>query len=593
MKKIWCEYKENVTILHKNLKRFIKYQVATKLLLAIILLPIFKVIFNSLMKSKGLTYLANGLVKKFLVSPQGVILVIVGFIFGLSIILIEIGGLIVISHQAVLQKEESSFFQVVKYSIGKMKSLLGVDGIFIILYLLIMTPIISGDHKTSILQDLKIPGFIMDVIEVNTAYTLYLMGVTILFVILAIRWMFCIHVIMLSDKKEKHALHKSSQIVKKNLKFIIKQSIGMNLIYLLVAGGIMIAYAILALIILVLLNEQLLEVAALILVSIGILLFGVFSFLFGPFEVIRVTKLYHKLQKNSLEDLTIAYNSKNNFINKLIGNKVFIGSIFIIGVITMSLYTHIVISEAENIKYKVDITAHRGSSKDAPENTLSAIDAAIKNGATFAEIDVQQTKDGKLVILHDKSFMRTTGVERNVWELTLEEIRQLDTGILFDEKFTGEKIPTLEEVIKYSKGRIKLNIEIKTNGHETNLVSEVVRVIKDMDLMSSCVVSSLDYPVLEEVERLEPRIKTGYILFVALGDLEKLTVDFYSVEETNVTEKFIEKAHAINREVHVWTINTEESMVNVLELGVDNIITDNVKMLSELIKGKRKGYIGY
>lgn len=593
MKNIWCEYKENVTILHKNLKRFIKYQIATKLLLAIILLPIFKLIFNSLMKSKGLTYLANGLVKKFLLSPQGVILVIVGFVFGLSVILIELGGLIVISHQAVLKKEESSFFQMVKYSIGKMKSLLGVDGVFIILYLLILAPILNDNHKTSILQNLKIPGYIMDVIEVNTYYTVYLISVTIICAVLAIRWMFCLHVIMLSDKNEKHALHKSSQIVRKNLKLIVKQSLGMNFIYLLVAGGIIIAFTILSLIIMLFLNEQLVRIAAVILVSIGILLVAVLSFLFGPFEVIRVTKLYHKLQDESLENLTIEYNSRHNFIDKLIGNKIFIGTIFIICVIIMSLYTHIVINEAENIKYKVDITAHRGSSKDAPENTLSAIDAAIKNGATFAEIDVQETKDGKLVLLHDKSFMRTTGVDRNVWELTLEEIKKLDTGILFDEKFAGEKIPTLQEVIRYSKDKIKLNIEIKTNGHETHLVSEVVRVIKEMDLISSSIVSSLDYSVLEEVEHLEPRIKTGYIMFVALGNLEKLTVDFYSVEESNVGEKFVEKAHAINREVHVWTINTEESMLNVLELGVDNIITDNDKMLSELIKSKRKGNIFY
>lgn len=238
-----------------------------------------------------------------------------------------------------------------------------------------------------------------------------------------------------------------------------------------------------------------------------------------------------------------------------------------------------VLDYIDNIKSDIKITAHRGSSKYAPENTLAAIDVAIKNGSDFAEVDIQETKDGEIVILHDKNLSRTTGLDKNIWEVTLDEIKELDAGIWFNEKFKGSRIPTLEELIDYSKGKIKLNIEIKTNGHEKTLIPKLINLIKEKDVLDSCVVTSRDYNALQELEAIEPKIKTGYILYVTVKNLRNLNVDFYSVEETYVTKEFIKLAHKIGREVHVWTINEENDMEKFINLGVDNIITDNDRIL--------------
>lgn len=238
-----------------------------------------------------------------------------------------------------------------------------------------------------------------------------------------------------------------------------------------------------------------------------------------------------------------------------------------------------VIDYIDNIKYDIKITAHRGSSKYAPENTLAAIDVAIKNGSDFAEVDIQETKDGEIVILHDENLSRTTGLDKNIWEVTLDEIKELDAGIWFNEKFKGSRIPTLEELIDYSKNKIKLNIEIKTNGHEKTLIPKLINLIKEKDIIDSCVVTSRDYNALQEIEAIEPKIKTGYILYVTVKNLRNLNVDFYSVEETYVTKEFIKLAHKIGREVHVWTINEVNDMEKFINFGVDNIITDNDKVL--------------
>ena len=113
----------------------------------------------------------------------------------------------------------------------------------------------------------------------------------------------------------------------------------------------------------------------------------------------------------------------------------------------------------------------------APENTVSALKSSIECGADFAEIDVQETKDGKLILLHDNSLKRTAGVQKNVWDMTLAQIRKLDAGTSFHKRFRGEKIPTLEEVLEFFKGKLDLNIEIKYNGKNKGIVNKVVRAI--------------------------------------------------------------------------------------------------------------------
>ncbi|WP_432666683.1 glycerophosphodiester phosphodiesterase [Wukongibacter baidiensis] len=588
MKVFWREYKEIIQVLRMNLSRFIKYQIATKLLLGIILVPFFNWCFNSLMRSKGYSYITNGLVKKFLISPQGLLLVILGIAFALVVVLIDLGGLIVLSYQALNKKEESSFYQIAKYSIQKIKYLAGLDGLFIVFYLMLIAPMIDSNLKTSILKQLKIPGFIMDVILSKTSYTVYLSLAIIIFVVLSIRWMFSIHVIMLSDNKEKHAFRKSGKLVERNIKYIFKRSLGINLINLIILVILILLSLLVSIALLSFTKGEYVEVVVTVLFSIGLLILFAASFIITPFQILLLTKLYINIQDEPIPDIKLEGNKKRNFIDKIIVNKTFLIIICVMSIVVTSFFVYVFYEVLENTKYNVDITAHRGSSKDAPENTLAAIDAAISNGASYAEIDVQETKDGKIILLHDKSFLRTTGVNKSVWEVTLEEVKDMDAGSIFDESFKGERIPTLEEVIEHSNGRIKLNIEIKTNGHESNLVGEVVRIIKEKELIDACVVTSLNYEALEMVEKLEPRIKTGYIMFIAIGDLEKLNVDFYSVEESNVNDKFVEKAHSIGREVHVWTINTRESMENVLKLGVDNIITDNDKMLSDLIRDKNQ-----
>ncbi len=195
-----------------------------------------------------------------------------------------------------------------------------------------------------------------------------------------------------------------------------------------------------------------------------------------------------------------------------------------------------------------EITAHRGGAWKAPENTISALQYTIDSGADYAEVDVQETKDGELILLHDDSLKRTAGVKKNVWDMTLKQIEKLDAGASFHKKFRGEKIPEFTEVLKFCKGRLDLNIEIKYNGKNKGIVNKVVRAIKENHFEDHCVVTSMNYQFLKQIKKIAPEIRTGYIMTMTYGGVQGMeAADFFSVKHTYVDEKFVTQAHALGK----------------------------------------------
>jgi len=578
MKEIWMVFKQSIFILKQNIMRFIKYQVATKMLLSFFLLPIFYWTITLLMKSKGYSYLINAPMRIFLLSPQGIIIILLGLIFGLMVILIEFGGLILISYQVITKQKESSFLTILKYSLYKIRYLLSIDGFFIVFYLFIIIPLINSNLKISIFKQLKIPGFIMDVINLNLLYQIYLGIVLVIFIILASRWIFVLPIILLNNNKVKYPLKESAKLLKQNYKYIFKYAI------LIIAFNITMFFMISSFLLLVL-PKFCFEIVMPLIISGGFILS---LFIVAPFYAILFTRLYIIIKGEESIEVFLAIKDRDTVIDKLLNNIKLSVLIFVLLVIMISFYTYAFIDKVDDLGYDVEITSHRGNTINSPENTLAAIEEAINNGADFAEIDVQETKDLKLILLHDKSFKRTTGIDKSPWELTINEIKELDAGSWFGNEYIGEKIPTLKEVIDCSKGKINLNIEIKTDKHNKNVAREIIKIIKENGIIDSCVVTSLDYTVLEKIEKYEPKIKTGYIMYIAIGDLSKLNIDFYSVEEALINKKFIVDAHNDDREVHVWTINTIESMKNILQFDVDNIITDNVKEVKQFMENNGK-----
>jgi glycerophosphoryl diester phosphodiesterase len=228
-------------------------------------------------------------------------------------------------------------------------------------------------------------------------------------------------------------------------------------------------------------------------------------------------------------------------------------------------------------------TAHRGSSAVAPENTMSAILQAIEDGADYAEIDVQETADGHLVVIHDEDFMRLTGDPRKVYDLTLAEYEGIDAGTWFSDSFAGEPVPSLDAVIEACRNKIKLNIELKVTSGESQLAERVVALLHEKDFVEQSVVTSLDFNSLQRVRAVDPDIQVGFIIFQTLGNPERLEVDFFSMGTRFARRDVVVACQNAGKEVHVWTINDRATMGRFIDLGVDNIITDYPADLAEVL----------
>jgi glycerophosphoryl diester phosphodiesterase len=235
----------------------------------------------------------------------------------------------------------------------------------------------------------------------------------------------------------------------------------------------------------------------------------------------------------------------------------------------------------------ITVTAHRGASIEAPENTIAAVRGAIEAGADFAEIDVQQAGDGTIVVVHDANLKRLAGVDVNVWQAPYEALAKLDVGSHHSKAFAGERIPTLEQTLDFARDKIRLNIELKTNKNENErFIPDLVDLLRKKDWFERCIVTSLELHFLQQVRKLEPKVRIGIIITAKVGAGHDLDVDIYSVQPLIATSDFIRRAHADGREVHVWTVNERADMERFADRAADSLITDAPKLARQVLDAR-------
>ncbi len=214
---------------------------------------------------------------------------------------------------------------------------------------------------------------------------------------------------------------------------------------------------------------------------------------------------------------------------------------------------------------------HRGARAYEPENTLRSFRRALELGVNAIEFDVRRTKDGELVVIHDNKVDRTTDGKGLVNELTLKEIKELNT-----EK--GEKIPTLEEALDFLDRKVKLLIELKETGFE----DKVLEVIKSKGLEDNVIIISFHEEALRRIRELSDKIETGLIyvkhknpIKAALSLKAQYLLPLYRFTHSTL----IKKAHENGLKVIVWTINTLEEAQEYARKGVDGIASDKPDIL--------------
>ncbi|MFB4265480.1 glycerophosphodiester phosphodiesterase [Nonomuraea sp. GTA35] len=241
--------------------------------------------------------------------------------------------------------------------------------------------------------------------------------------------------------------------------------------------------------------------------------------------------------------------------------------------------------------------AHRGASAYAPENTIAAFELAAAQGADLFELDVQETKDHELVLMHDTTLSRTTNAEQvfpglspwNVGDLTLDQIRELDAGSWLSDKYDGERVPTLGEALREMSGSgMGLLLEVKAPeryaGIEARITAELRRHPSWL-APGKLVVQSFNWDSMRTFDRLLPEVPIGLLGTPSTGELPGLAkfADQINPPYTTLTASYVRRVHALGLDVLTWTVDSPAAMRRMIGYKVDGIITNRPDVLRDVL----------
>ncbi|WP_034518746.1 glycerophosphodiester phosphodiesterase [Actinomadura sp. WAC 06369] len=249
--------------------------------------------------------------------------------------------------------------------------------------------------------------------------------------------------------------------------------------------------------------------------------------------------------------------------------------------------------------------AHRGASGAAPENTLAAFRAAARMGADMVEVDVQETKDHALVLLHDSTLARTTDVEdvfpeRKPWKVsdfTLAEVKRLDAGSWFGKRYAGERVPTLTEAMREMRGSgLGMLVELKDPAKYPGVERRVAEALRADAYWTSpdprrLVVQSFDWASVRRFDAIMPGASTALIGRPKASALRghAAYADQVNPDHRDLTAAYVDKVHAAGMDVLTWTVNDAKGMRKALGLGVDGVITDRPDVWREVMAAAGSG----
>lgn len=567
-------------------RRFTKYQIVTRLFLALIILPIYRKVFSFLMRSRGFDVFANNRIQEFLFSIQGFVGTLFLILTVTVIIFIEIGGIVVLSQQVYERSPESSYWKIFSFCLSRARKIGVFGGLLFLFYMAVLVPWLKIGISNSLIQSLQIPPFIMEYAQTRLWADLILKAISLMGIVYSIRWIFSLHLILLKDMRAAAAMKRSGELLKKHWWEMFKDLALLFLLngtLILLITGVFFAVSTVAIF---LVNSDLAgeRVVLSVFESFIALIALLGTWVMVPYGIHRMTVLLNRFE--SIEPIAERVKDGGNiqWIDWFFTRKKMIVAGLMIFVFFLVGFMQFYAAQLDQVR-PIYITAHRGDMLDAPENTIAAVESAIQKGADYAEVDVQMLADGNLILMHDSNFLRTTAVDLSVREASYEEVVSLNAAAQMDWP-NQEAVPFLEDVLETAKGRIRLNLELKTAENQAEMAARAVQLIEEAGMEREVVITSLDESVLQEVETIKPQLRTGLIVVLTLGEVEKIPVDFFNMEISRINEERVDQIHLAGKEVHVWTVNSEAEMEEMLNMGVDGLITDEVKLAKQVLENR-------
>ena len=534
---------------------------------------------------------------RFLASWRAPVLLVLLFLLVMLYLLFELLAPIFLCN-ALLSGKQLRYRTALLDGLRSLRKFASPRGLLFLFYLAVLTPLTGVGFHISLTKKLYIPNFISEVIDTTPLYFLLYLLLMAVLSWLGYRMLFFLHAAILESRTPGAAFRRSSELVTSNRLRIAKELLPLLLFLAfirLLAQGL---FKFLPALVLIAREEKLLRGAATLTtgtdlllsaesraellyrfaaafaVLLGNYLLSMVSLLCSSFFLLRFTRLFLILAREQApEEQPLPKSPRSTLLLAAMGGSLFFTAL--LSFVLSFLYAPLFAREQHT-----KLIAHRTGGYLAPENSVAGIVAAENAGAYGSETDVQRTSDGYYVINHDDNFKRLAGVNRTPQSMTFLEVRGLT---LTDPHFPAEPYPvaTLSDLLDACRGKEKLFIELKGVTADKKMADDVVRIVREKNMVSEVVIISLSYRVINYVETHYPEFDTGVLFFAGVGNLPKLNCDILLLEEESVSNARIAEAHAAGKQIGVWTVNDSNGLSRFLDSEVDYIITDDIRLAKE------------
>lgn len=580
-------------------KPLILFEILWKLVTLLVIAPACAGLIQLAIQLAKLKYLTTSNLLQFLRSPWTILLLAVLLLLAALYTLFEIAAVCTCFRQSRFQKVRTTLGRMVRSGLQSVLHFFRGGGPFLVLHLLVLIPLMQFSATSGIFTAMGIPDFLAYYMTKKEFLLPIYVAAIILCCLLSVRWVFSSVLFTQNQCSYRSARATSVQLVRGRFWQTFFSVLVWNCCYF---AALLVFLCMITVVVLMVIratgsNDLIMSQAMRILKLLIQIVLWSFSFFATPICMAHLTALLEKrcvqMPEVVLPEPVPLSRSAKPFRRS---TAVLTACCFTAAALGLNLsYVYSVFTGKANFRLALfqnpTVMAHRGLSADAPENTLYAFSDAISVGADFIELDVQQTRDGVLVVMHDSNLKRTTGVNKDIWDVDYADIQNLDAGSWFDPAYANARIPTLEETLQFVDKRAKLNIEIKPTKHGSDtLEQDVAELITQYQYTDACYVTSFSYGSLKKVKEVNPEIRTGYLMSVAYGQFYSLKyADAFSLNKVFVTSQVVNAAHQQGKQIFAWTVNSMSEVRSLCNLHVDSIITDDPVMVQNVISRDSTG----
>lgn len=580
-------------------KPLILFEILWKLVTLLVIAPACAGLIQLAIHLAKLKYLTTSNLLQFLRSPWTILLLAVLLLLAALYTLFEIAAVCTCFRQSRFQKVRTTLGRMVRSGLQSVLHFFRGGGPFLVLHLLVLIPLMQFSATSGIFTAMGIPDFLAYYMTKKEFLLPIYVAAIILCCLLSVRWVFSSVLFTQNQCSYRSARATSVQLVRGRFWQTFFSVLVWNCCYF---AALLVFLCMITVVVLMVIratgsDDLIMSQAMRILKLLIQIVLWSFSFFATPICMAHLTALLEKrcvqMPEVVLPEPIPLSRSAKPFRRS---TAVLTACCFTVAALGLNLsYVYSVFTGKANFRLALfqnpTVMAHRGLSADAPENTLYAFSDAISVGADFIELDVQQTRDGVLVVMHDSNLKRTTGVNKDIWDVDYADIQNLDAGSWFDPAYANARIPTLEETLQFVDKRARQNIEIKPTKHGSDtLEQDVAELITQYQYTDACYVTSFSYSSLKKVKEVNPEIRTGYLMSVAYGQFYSLKyADAFSLNKVFVTSQVVNAAHQQGKQIFAWTVNSMSEVRSLCNLHVDSIITDDPVMVQNVISRDSTG----